>query len=1454
MDGQSKTGRTVMSATPKLSGVSEDETGGGNGSGGVKLPAFEEKSDSNNNNNNSSSSGVAAGLHTLNMEWGAHTSSALSGRLNPASHASGGQSQMPLLASARQQQYQGQPYTQSGALVGDVRPWAPAPVLDRNGTTYHTEDGEFLLSLGTPGSSSNNNSHSQNQSDRPSTGGGFGTAAYSDNNDVVPTSSGAHRTSMDARVTTTNQSDARSSIPSHVAGHGHMLLNYDPYNNATAIDPRDMAKHAAVTGALAEGMSLSELNQYLSVHGFLHVTPRFNVESVQHHNWYDLVILEVPGNCKTGIVWRKKFSSRGQHGADAADTFQLERHQVVQLSLDGALIYGEPTDNPDDRDSELLPLADLVQEKAMAEAVRKLRFFKYYREYRSFLLLKNFTRRSRMERVKMRLSTHSVFSHIPLVHAMQHIRGLTLDLEESTELFAFNGHGSQHVSAYLDLQIKRVKECKEEIAKAIDGISTFITNEHERLTCDEFLKDDINDVRKHHPYLLAEELGMPVAWSEVRSVKVVRSRMHAKIEGLCYVAQFMVEYAMARVLERFWVRATLFTRGIYRVPLGRHGNSLSPAYHKHYSSSAVSASAGTARDVVGKVGKQGSWTIKEGKSSQPWKAKGKLSGRVAEEGEEGYDDEDEEEEDEEEDKPASQLAHENTIAYTVAKPSLMSGNNVIINTAVESAATTAIRAFLTVQNDATDCAEIDDDWESGGSHAHLDVVLCLDNSVASSSAFITTNNFNRLHVRVVPGKYNFLDHMHALCGEIGHLLERLPNLRTLPLITSENMVLEDDPTALAMVDVEDGATAHSINYFSYLHMHHIVACTKGLQWALDWLQEGQVAHAEAVKCDTQILRLQETFRKLHLIHPDSLAQQLCRSLVLNKVKEIIVNPETADDVGRAVERDKGRLGALAAAVQVMESAREVAGMYPNLKHSRGFISNFKRAGEQVLDVCAIKESGLFSRLPSVFYMRATQLTSKMNGLVNEFELDGADLSAQISLLRKLKNFELARDAFDVEVEVCESLYHQVKRYNASPSKQLNLTRIKNLEEGGSTLPSTGGRTTKSRKASLNTNLKNTMRDNDVDACFHAYESSRARLFAAIGASRSLLIGMLAHMRSGALDRRRVLHTQVATEMVALQKIERDYQEMRRQREAKARAEWIDEQKSFGRVIETNPMDPLLLVAVYYTDPDNNGETIADPGLIDMTVHQKNVVTFNSTAGQITASDVSWRIQEQEECGERIYQLKCDIEAILQTQTALLDAHDIIGAAAPVLLPTEMDHFTDMAQLETVFTCKKTAWDSIRTAITMKRHITTSKLSALNAHHLQRKLDRLQRVLADLEESKLALDEQATLSALQGHIATLVPKLEIGSYLTSTCLRPRHWRWLSDKVLNECGLTLRFAGLSGEQITAVDTRGKDHIGMGYVSRMEMSDLLYRGVDGHLDKIRRLTSDAAIEGMIEQTMDQ
>ena len=147
---------------------------------------------------------------------------------------------------------------------------------------------------------------------------------------------------------------------------------------------------AGIVGALAEGMSLAQLQEYPRC--MVTCMSRYNVEKVKFHNFYDLVVLEVPGNSGTGLVWKRKF------GQDTTSTHTLAPHQLVQLSLDGALLNGGSADASNEGNCELLSLEELVIEKQMSENVRKLGYFRLYREARMFLRWKTYTKQSKMDK------------------------------------------------------------------------------------------------------------------------------------------------------------------------------------------------------------------------------------------------------------------------------------------------------------------------------------------------------------------------------------------------------------------------------------------------------------------------------------------------------------------------------------------------------------------------------------------------------------------------------------------------------------------------------------------------------------------------------------------------------------------------------------------------------------------------------------------------------------------------------------------------------------------------------------------------------------------------------------------------------------------------------------------------------------------------------------------------
>ena len=59
---------------------------------------------------------------------------------------------------------------------------------------------------------------------------------------------------------------------------------------------------------------------------------------------------------------------------------------------------------------------------------------------------------------------------------------------------------------------------------------------------------------------------------------------------------------------------------------------------------------------------------------------------------------------------------------------------------------------------------------------------------------------------------------------------------------------------------------------------------------------------------------------------------------------------------------------------------------------------------------------------------------------------------------------------------------------------------------------------------------------------------------------------------------------------------------------------------------------------------------------------------------------------------------------------LLTAHDLIGAAEPVLSTTDLDEFPDMAELDVLFARRSQMWATLADLSAYKRQIMSSRIS------------------------------------------------------------------------------------------------------------------------------------------------
>jgi hypothetical protein len=134
---------------------------------------------------------------------------------------------------------------------------------------------------------------------------------------------------------------------------------------------------------------------------FFHVTPRFNVEDVLRRNFYDLVIIELPGECLSGLVWNKGQRRKRSKG--------LPRSQLMQLSAKGLLYYsGGNDDEPGEK--ELVSVQSLLREKEQLEKLRLKTFFGHFMELKVVRSWRHYTRRQRFQKAKRKISESTVFS------------------------------------------------------------------------------------------------------------------------------------------------------------------------------------------------------------------------------------------------------------------------------------------------------------------------------------------------------------------------------------------------------------------------------------------------------------------------------------------------------------------------------------------------------------------------------------------------------------------------------------------------------------------------------------------------------------------------------------------------------------------------------------------------------------------------------------------------------------------------------------------------------------------------------------------------------------------------------------------------------------------------------------------------------------------------------------
>ena len=98
---------------------------------------------------------------------------------------------------------------------------------------------------------------------------------------------------------------------------------------------------------------------------------------------------------------------------------------------------------------------------------------------------------------------------------------------------------------------------------------------------------------------------------------------------------------------------------------------------------------------------------------------------------------------------------------------------------------------------------------------------------------------------------------------------------------------------------------------------------------------------------------------------------------------------------------------------------------------------------------------------------------------------------------------------------------------------------------------------------------------------------------------------------------------------------------------------------------------------------------------------------------------------------------------------------------------------------------------------------------------------------------------------------LTPTLQMASLLATPVMKHRHWAILNHKVFKPCNMSLEFRGndIIVFDLSRVGTVASPNLGT--LGRMDLSDLVERGLCTFIETFKLVAADALVESAIENS---
>ena len=515
--------------------------------------------------------------------------------------------------------------------------------------------------------------------------------------------------------------------------------------------------------------------------------------------------------------------------------------------------------------------------------------------------------------------------------------------------------------------------------------------------------------------------------------------------------------------------------------------------------------------------------------------------------------------------------------------------------------------------------------------------------------------------------------------------------------------------------------------------------------------------------------------------------------------------------------DRARISLLVRSIEQLQLTKRLRDTFRDVRTTSGLITSFQRILAQIDAARLYQMQRLFQKLPLTFATRC-KLFSTCTSRLKVYYLDErTDLHSLVLLLQKLKNFDLAKELFEAEVDICATIYGLVKSYleeeeKSGVSTSIGLLSLNRPLGRRSSHDMARGISTSRQLTSLNHTNREHLRERD-------------ELREAVGRSRMFAMSHLKKMNVDILR--------------AIAKLHQDITDL---------------------ISQVAAADISTLVAAEQTatakERDDQEENDDD-----------GQMSFSSRddASGVSEAKLTGTHSTLREIGNSINALRKKVNRNISAQQLLHEGHFIVGSAECALEAADMDNFVDMDKLEDFFRSKYQTCSAILEAKSTLHRLTTVKLGTCDVYSVY---STYKNTLQAINYLNSRSDGVGNTGLLQQLLTSLEPMLELTAYLKCDSIKARHWEEFNKKIFVPCNfsLTVDHTNTSIDTVVISDSMAssgaiiggakKGSLGqtIGKIRSIPIATMIDRGLGQKMKFLKTISSDACVERMLEQTLDE